>query len=142
MALYLSLTIEKCDPKIIMSDVDEMYQLEETLLSSLHEATHQKLISWQIVQNDNRVVFSTQIKDAPLQIEFVYFPTSVGETHEELLTRVSGLGIYFSVADGTRSHDIIQSMLSMQIFGWAEGRLDSIKKLQSANSKVQKLLGS
>jgi hypothetical protein len=125
-----------------MSDVDEMYQLEETFLSSLHDATHQKLISWQIIQNDNRVVFSTQIKDAPLQIEFVYFPTSVGETHEELLTRVSGLGFYFSVADGTRSHDIIQSMLSMQIFGWAEGRLDGIKKLQSANSKVQKLLGS
>lgn len=135
----MSLTVEKCDSKI-MSDVDEMYQLEEAFLSSLYEATRQNLIFWQITQNDNREIFSTQVEGVPLQIEFVYFPTSVGKTHEPILTRVSGMGTYFSVADGTHSHEIIQSMLSIQIFGWAEGRLNGIKKLQAAHSKIQKLL--
>jgi hypothetical protein len=123
----------------MIKNVDEMYQLQEAFLSSLHEATRQKLISWHIVQNDNREIFATQIEDAVLQIEFVYFPQSIGDVHERILTRVRGLGTYFSVSMGTRSYDTINSMLSMQILGWSEGRLSGIEKLRSANSKVQSL---
>lgn len=125
-----------------MNSIDEMYQLEESFLSSLHEATRQKLISWHIMKNDNREIFAAQIEGAVLQIEFVYFPQSVGDVHERVLTRVSGLGTYFNVSMGTRSYDIINSMLSMQIFGWSEGRLSGIEKLRSANSKIQSLFRS
>jgi hypothetical protein len=121
-------------------EIAELYRLEETFLTSLYEATRHGVISWEIIQNDNRTIFSAQAQDKSVQIEFVYFPTASNDTYEHILTRVTGLGLYFSVMEGTRSFDIINSMLSIQIFGWSKGRLDGIKKLKSANAKIQKLL--
>jgi hypothetical protein len=113
-------------------------EAEMRFLTALLAATRQHLISWSVAENDDRNIYVARVGDDPISIEFVSVPTG-GNSGERFLARVSGMGVYFQVALGTEMYDVIEEMLSLQVFGWAEGRSSGLKALAKATAKIERL---
>lgn len=105
-------------------------------LTALLGATRQHLISWSVAENDDRNIYIARIGDDSVMVEFVSVSTG-GISGERMLARVSGMRVYFQAALGTEMYDVIEEMLSLQIFGWAEGRSSGLKALTRATAKIE-----
>ena len=109
-------------------------------LESLHEASRQNVITWRIIEDDDRDAFEATVDGETLEVELLYVPGAPGRGSERGFVRVSGLKTYFTYAVGTRGYDIILSMLSLHIHGWADGTAGSLKSLARATQRVRALL--
>jgi hypothetical protein len=109
-------------------------------LESLHEASRNNVITWRIVDDDDRDAFAATVDGETLEVELLYVPGAPGHGSERGFVRVSGLKTYFTYAVGTRGYDIIMSMLSLHIFGWAEGTAGGLRSLARATQRVRALL--
>ncbi|HXI54193.1 MAG TPA: hypothetical protein VNH84_21925 [Candidatus Saccharimonadales bacterium] len=109
-------------------------------LESLHEASRRNVITWRIAEGDDRDAFEATVDGETLEVELLYVPGASGRGTERGFVRVSGLKTYFTYAVGTRGYDIIMSMLSLHIHGWAEGTAGSLKRLARATARVRALL--
>jgi hypothetical protein len=118
-----------------------MQEAELRFLSALLEATRQNLMTWSLVEDDDRAIYHAVVGTDSIAVELVYVPTA-GKSSERLLARVSGLGVYFHAAVGTRAYHVISEMLSLQIFGWADGRAGALKSLATATAQVNGLLAT
>lgn len=117
-----------------------MREAQLRFLSALHEATRRGAIRWRLVDDDDRDIYRAAIKEAHVDIEFVYVMVAGGECAERYVARVSGLGSYFQVAIGTEGYETIESMLCLQVFGWEEGHAGALKALDRATSRVVALV--
>jgi len=110
------------------------------LLESLHEASRRNVITWRIVEDDNRDAFEATVDGERLEVELLYVPGAPNRGSERGFVRVSGLKTYFTYAVGTCGYEVIMSMLSLHIHGWAEGVAGSLKSLARATQTVRALL--
>ncbi len=117
-----------------------LYNSELQFLEALYEATANNKIIWAIVDDDNREIFQTTIDSEVVQIEFIYFKDSTGETSESLIAIVSGLKVYIRTSVGTPAYNIVTNMLSINIIGWSQGLEKSKASLTKAASRVRKLV--
>ena len=116
---------------------------EMTFIKALHEATERKLVAWvRHLDDDDREIFHPVADGERVEVELIYFPVATGGVHERVLARVSGLKTYFSVAVGTDAYDVILSMLSMNVFGWQEGRRGALSQLRRATERVSRLVAN
>ena len=109
-------------------------------LEALHEASHRNLLQWRIVEDDDRDAFVATFDDQQLEVELLYTAAESGRGAEQHLLRLTGLKTYITCSIGTRAYDIVVSMLSHHILGWAEGRAGGIKSLARATQKIRALL--
>jgi hypothetical protein len=109
-------------------------------LESLHEASRRNVITWRIVNDDDRDAFEGTVDGETLEVELLYIPGAPGRGSERGFVRVRGLKTYFTYAVGTRGYEIIMSMLSLHIHGWAEGTAGSLKRLARGTQRVRALL--
>ena len=109
-------------------------------LESLHEASRRNVITWRKVEDDDRDAFEATVDGETLEVELLYVPGAPGRGSERGFVRVSGLKTYFTYAVGTRGHEIIMSMLSLHIHGWADGTASGLKSLSRATQRVRALL--
>jgi len=109
-------------------------------LESLHDASRRNVITWRIVEDDDRDAFEATVDGETLEVELLYVPGAPGCGSERGFLRVSGLKTYFTYAVGTRGYEIIMSMLSLHIHGWTEGAAGSLKSLARATQRVRALL--
>jgi hypothetical protein len=109
-------------------------------LESLHEATRQNVITWRIVEDDDRDAWEAAVDGETLEVELLYVQGAPGRGSLGGFLRVSGLKTDFTYAIGTRGYDIIMAMLSLHIFGWSEGNAGSLKRLAHATQRVRLLL--
>lgn len=109
-------------------------------LQSLHEASRQNVITWRILEDDERDAFEATVDGETLKVELLYVSGAPGRGSERGFVRVSGLEICFTYAVGTPAYNIIMSMLSLHIHGWAEGTAGSLKGLVRATQRIRALL--
>ncbi len=109
-------------------------------LEALHEASRRNVITWRIVEDDERDAFAATVDGETLEVELLYVPGASGSGSERGFVRMSGLKTYFTYAVGTRGYAIVMSMLSLHIFGWAEGTAGGLKSLARATARVRALL--
>ena len=123
-----------------------MLDAEIKFLEALHKATELGAISWFIVRdeerdpNEDRAIYAALVGDKRVEVELVNFMVAKGQSFEVVLARVSGLGVWFHVAVGTKGYDLVIGMLSMCVFGWSDGRRGGLKALQKATALVERLL--
>ena len=89
-----------------------------------------------MVEDDDRDAFVATFEDQQLEVQ-LYTAAESGRGAERHMLRVTGLKTYITCAIGTRTYDIVMSMLSHHVFGWAEGRAGSIKSLARATQKIR-----
>ena len=109
-------------------------------LESLHEASRRNIITWRIVEDDDRDAFAATVDGETLEVELLYVPGAPGCGSERGFVRVTGLKTYFTYAVGTRGYDLIMSMLSLHILGWAQGTAGGLKSLARATQRLRALL--
>jgi len=115
-----------------------MREAQMRFLNALLAATRQRLIGWSVAEDDDRNIYNATIGNDSVMVEFVSVPTG-GTSGERMLARVSGMGVYFQAALGTEMYDIIEEMLSLQIFGWSEGRSSGLRSLAKATARIEQL---
>lgn len=109
-------------------------------LESLHDASSRNVITWHIVEDDDRDAFEAAVDGETLEVELLYVPGACRHGSERGFVRVSGLKTYFTYAVGTRGYGIIMGMLSLHIPGWGEGTAGGLKSLTRATQTVRALL--
>ncbi len=121
-----------------------MEDAELCFLSALFEATKRKLIKWSLVDDDDRDVYRANVGSCVIEVEFLYVPidSTSGRSSERLFVLVSGLDVYLCSAIGTETYRVVQEMLSLQIFGWAEGRTGGLKALTKATNQIMEFMAN
>ena len=116
--------------------------LEDTLefLTVLRTATEKGIVTWRIVDNDERDLFEASVDGQEITVELLMLrgPDDMGG--ERAFVRVVGLKVWEVFARGTQGYDIVMSMLCLNIFGWKQGAEGHGKSLKRATSRIRDLL--
>jgi hypothetical protein len=116
---------------------------ELRLLAGLHAATRCGAAQWLRDTDDpERDVYRAAVGADAVTVEFVYVPVADGRSVERLVVRVSGLGVYFQAAIGTPVYEAAETMLALQVFGWAAGTAGGRRALVRAAERVEALVAS
>lgn len=116
--------------------------LEDTLefLTVLRTATEKGIVTWRVVDNDERDLFEASVDGQEITVERLMLrePDDVGGEHA--FVRVVGLKVWEVFARGTQGYDIVMSMLGVNILGWKQGAEGYGKSLKMATSRIRNLL--
>ncbi len=107
--------------------MEEAIDLE--ILNLLLKATQKKLMAWQIVENSENDLFSSEIGSDSFEIELINLQRAGETTCERALARIQGGKINLTYAIGTKGYELLLMILTENIFGWKEGAKGSDREL-------------
>ncbi|MFN0195723.1 MAG: hypothetical protein ACKVT0_03205 [Planctomycetaceae bacterium] len=113
----------------------DMHAAELAFVEALRDATNRNIIKWTIKSDDNRDIYQAAVGGETVEVEFMYFPVSVGNTSEKMLATVCGMKTYFQVAVGTPAYHILREMLAPRQ-SWDS----AVNGLGKATARVRRLI--
>ncbi len=107
--------------------MEEAIDLE--ILNLLLKATQKKLMAWQIVENSENDLFSSEIGSDSFEIELINLQRAGETTCERALARIQGGKINLTYAIVTKGYELLLMILTENIFGWKKGAKGSDREL-------------
>ncbi|MCC5848115.1 MAG: hypothetical protein JJU29_08475 [Verrucomicrobia bacterium] len=107
------------------------------ILKLLLKATQNKIMAWEIVDDDNSDRFSSKLGEDSFEIELIYMQRSCGRASERSLVEIQGSGICETYSIGTDGYNLLIRMLGENIFGWKEGLDKSETRMLKLQKRIQ-----
>ena len=109
-------------------------------LKSIHAASNQGFINWQLIDDDEKEIYKSEINGKNIYIERLSIKAVEDDGAVKSFLRITGGPFYDVFFDGTEGYYIINEILLNNNGGWKVAYQSRCKKIKKFNDYVNGLL--